>query len=128
MSEALQTYVDQQLMSTGKVDRAAILDQDGNTLAQSAGFRISPADGRSLHEQFVDPSLAMKNGIYVGGNQYAVVQADHRAIYGKRRLGGIVVVKTAKCIVVAIHEEGQAQGNAAAVVHCLADMLIEAGW
>jgi len=110
------------------VNQAAILGQDGNTWATSAGYSISPADGKGLAALFANASDASAKGVNVGGHKYITVKADNRSIYGKKGAGGVVAVKTGKAVVVAVYGEGQQPGNAANVVEKLADYLIENGY
>eukprot|EP01097_Dermamoeba_algensis_P010892 TRINITY_DN825_c0_g1_i1.p1 TRINITY_DN825_c0_g1~~TRINITY_DN825_c0_g1_i1.p1 ORF type:complete len:128 (-),score=25.84 TRINITY_DN825_c0_g1_i1:53-436(-) len=123
-----QTYVDSNLVGTGRVAKAAIVGLDGNTWATSPGFMVPPNEVVSLTNLYKNPSETFSNGINFAGKKYLAVKADNRSIYGKKGPGGCVIVKTGKALLVAIYEEGQQPGNAATVVEKVADYLLENGY
>eukprot|EP00999_Lentomonas_sp_LEN2_P001580 NODE_2644_length_528_cov_62.551122_g2594_i0.p1 GENE.NODE_2644_length_528_cov_62.551122_g2594_i0~~NODE_2644_length_528_cov_62.551122_g2594_i0.p1 ORF type:complete len:125 (+),score=16.24 NODE_2644_length_528_cov_62.551122_g2594_i0:60-434(+) len=118
-----QAYVDQQLVGTGHVTKAAILGHDGSQWAATAGFSVS--EGKQLAAQFANPNSAFSEGIKVAGVKYMTIKADQRSIYGKKGAGGCVCVKTNQAILVGMYDENIQPGQCTTVVEKLADYLIE---
>ncbi|MFB0633426.1 profilin [Streptomyces sp. AB3(2024)] len=82
---SFQEYVDRDLLGSGAVNQAAIIDQAGSTLAASAGLSISRQEGQALAALFSSPGAASK-GIKVAGRTFVSIKADSRSIYGQLRL------------------------------------------
>jgi len=123
-----QAYVDQNLVGTGRIAQAAIIGQDGNTWATSAGFQVSPVDGKRLVGGFVNPNEIISGGILLAGVKYLALRYDNRSIYGKKGPGGCICVKTKQAVLVAIYGEGSQPGDATNIVEKLADYLISVGY
>jgi len=123
-----QSYVDDQLIATKNISKAALLGLDGNTWATSAGFKVSPQEGAALAALFKTPQNAFGSGITIAGTKYLALKADNRSIYGKKGAAGIVCVKTGQTIIVGVYGEGIQPGAAANTAEKLADYLIENGY
>ncbi|KAH3761685.1 profilin I [Pelomyxa schiedti] len=126
-----QTYVDTNLVGSGFVDSAAILDAtNGAVWAKSATFPdvVANKEAAKLVQNFTDPSVPQSSGILCGKLKYMCVKADPRSVYGKGNKGGVVTVKTGKCILVGIYVEPKQPGNATKVVEDMADYLLGVGY
>uniref|UniRef100_A0A6B2LSA8 Profilin n=1 Tax=Arcella intermedia TaxID=1963864 RepID=A0A6B2LSA8_9EUKA len=123
-----QTYVDSNLVGTGKIAKAAILGQDGYTWATTPGFSISIDEGLQLMAGFDDAGPLRLDGLYAQGERYCDLKADERSVYGRRGTCGIVCVKTGRAVMVGVYDEGMHPGMAASVVEGLADYLIGCGY
>ena len=123
-----QAYVDDSLVGTGHVTKAAILGHDGSTWATSAGFNISQAEAKALYQAFNDASGIFASGIKIEGNKYMTIKADSRSVYGKKGAGGCACVKTTQAILVGMYDENIQPGQCSSVVEKLADYLIESGY
>ncbi|KAJ3563980.1 hypothetical protein NP233_g8591 [Leucocoprinus birnbaumii] len=119
-----QTYVDSNLLGSGKVAKAAILGQQGGVWAQSAGFEISPTEQKAIIDGFSKPEQVQANGVRVANEKYMTIQANPRSIYGKKQADGIVIVKTKQAILVAVYLAPIQAAEATPVVEKLADYLI----
>ncbi|KAH3761686.1 profilin II [Pelomyxa schiedti] len=133
-----QNYVDDNLVGSGFVDSAAILgSEDGSVWSRSSEFPSLSAliPGTEVAEvvsiikdNFEREHTPQSRGIWAGGLKYMCVKADTRSVYGKGNKGGIVTVRTGKCVLVGIYGEGKQAGNAVKTVEDLADYLIGAGF
>ncbi|EFA83938.1 profilin I [Heterostelium album PN500] len=121
-----QAYVDDQLIGTGQIAKAAILGgSDGSTWAIKPADFLKPGEGPALVALFKSPADVFSKGITIGGVKYMGIKGDPRSIYGKKGATGIVCVKTNQSIVVGYYNEMQQPGNAANVVEKLGDYLID---
>lgn len=78
-----QSYVDTNLLGTGKVSHAAILGLKGGVWAASAGFSLSPEEQKQLVAMFDNPSGVQASGLHAAGKKYFCLRADDRSVYGK---------------------------------------------
>lgn len=97
-------------------------------MASSADFHLSNAESEALTDLFRNPSRAVQEGINVGNAKYLLVNADESSIHGKKGSSGVIAVKSAQCVIVAVYGEGQHFGSAATVVERLADYLRGKGY
>ncbi|KAF1348831.1 profilin [Delphinella strobiligena] len=127
-----QAYVDQSLVGTGNLDKAAIFNSEGNSVwATSAGFTVSPAEMKEIvtaYQDKADVKQVQSTGLHVAGDRYVVIKADDRSLYGKKGKEGIVVVKTTQAILVTHYPEVVQPGVAANTVEQLGDYLISVGY
>ncbi|KAK4620151.1 Profilin [Fulvia fulva] len=127
-----QAYVDQSLVGTGNVDKAAIFSAAGDSVwATSPSFQISPAEMTSIttaYKDTADVKQVQSTGLHIAGEKYVVLKADDRSIYGKKGREGVVIVKTQQAILVAHYPESVQPGSAANTVEQLGDYLIKVGY
>ncbi|KAI9018381.1 profilin [Hyaloraphidium curvatum] len=123
-----QAYVDNNLLGTAKVTKAAIHGHDGSLWATSKGFAISAPEFQALFKAFKDPSGARASGLTLAGVKYIVLRADDRSIYGKKGAGGIACVKTKQAVIIGEYEEPIQPGECTKVVEGLADYLISVNY
>lgn len=117
------------LISTGKVNKAAIYSVAGDSLWASSGdFQISAQEIINIAQGYSDPSQLQSHGLHVEGQKYFLLKADDRSIYGKQDDQGVIAVKTTQAIVVAHYPSGVQAQEATAVVEVLADYLIRMGY
>ncbi|KAF8427794.1 hypothetical protein EV426DRAFT_529113, partial [Tirmania nivea] len=122
-------YVDQSLIGTGKIDKAAIFSGAGDSVwAVSAGFSAKPEEIQCIVKGYSDPLPLYSNGVWINGVKYLCIKADDRSIYGRKDKEGVCCVKTKQAILVAHYPEGVQSGDAAKVVEQLADYLIGVGY
>ncbi|KAJ3026380.1 UNVERIFIED_CONTAM: profilin, required for normal timing of actin polymerization in response to thermal stress [Siphonaria sp. JEL0065] len=123
-----QGYVDNQLLGTQKIQKAAIYGHDGAVWAASAGFALSPAEATALIGAYKDASGIRGNGLYAAGIKYFTLRADDRSIYGKQGAGGIICVKTKMAVLIGVYADPVQPGEATKVVEALADYLISVNY
>jgi profilin len=126
-----QSYVDDQLLGTGKIAKAAIYGHDGVLWATSPDFSLSKEEVLTLVEAFDKPDKIVTNGIYCGGTKYFALSHDDTNIHGKmvkKGSDGIVAFKTSKAIIIGTYTEVTAPGAANKVVADLGDYLTGVGY
>ncbi|SPO05997.1 related to profilin [Cephalotrichum gorgonifer] len=123
-----QAYVDDTLVKSGHLDKAAILSLDGtSTWATTAGFQVSAEEGKALASILTTDAgkeAVWANGFHVGGERFVVTKAEGRSLYGRQGREGVCIVKTAQTLIVGHYGESHVAGNTANVVEKLADYLI----
>ncbi|KAM0746979.1 profilin [Meredithblackwellia eburnea MCA 4105] len=123
-----QAYVDTNLLGTGKINKAAILGQQGGVWATSAGYDLTADEQSKLVSAFNDPGSVQASGLHAAGQKFFALKADERSVYGKKGAAGIVTVKTKQAVIVAEYPEGVVPGDATKIVEELADYLIGVGY
>lgn len=117
------------LISTGKIDKAAIYSAAGDSLwAESGGFQIAQQEILTIAGGYADPLQLQAHGLHMQGQKYFLLRADERSIYAKQDDQGIVAVKTKQAIVIAHYPSGVQAPEATSVVEKLADYLISVGY
>jgi len=80
-----QSYVDDHLIASGAVTKAAIVGVGGETWATSAGFSVSDTEAKALVTGFTDASGLQAGGIMVGGEKYMFIKCESgKEIIGKK--------------------------------------------
>eukprot|EP01112_Ceratiomyxa_fruticulosa_P015734 TRINITY_DN466_c0_g1_i1.p1 TRINITY_DN466_c0_g1~~TRINITY_DN466_c0_g1_i1.p1 ORF type:complete len:128 (-),score=14.53 TRINITY_DN466_c0_g1_i1:155-538(-) len=121
-----QPYVDDNLVGTGNLKHAALISAtNGAVWAISENFVLSKGEGFSLVEKFKNPDAACRTGITVGGSSYIVLRGDEKSIYGKKGATGVILAKTAQCIIIGYYDNTIVPGRAVVTVESLADYLRE---
>ncbi|KAH8828111.1 profilin [Flagelloscypha sp. PMI_526] len=123
-----QTYVDSNLLGTGKIAKAAILGLQGGVWAASTGYTLAPEEQNAAINAFKSPDEALANGIRAAGQKFFTLQATDRSVYGKKAADGIVLVKTKQAVLVAEYTAPIQAGEATPIVEGLADYLIGVGY
>ncbi|KAI0795067.1 profilin [Abortiporus biennis] len=123
-----QTYVDSNLVGTGKIAKAAILGQQGGVWATSSNFNLSPEEQKFIIDGYAHPDNVQAHGIRAEGQKYFTLQATDRTIQGKKGADGIIIVKTKQAILVAVYSAPIQAPEANPIVENLADYLIGVGY
>ncbi|KAI3646735.1 hypothetical protein MP228_009663 [Amoeboaphelidium protococcarum] len=119
-----QAYVDQNLVGTQKVTKAAIHGLDGTPWATSAGFSVKPDEVKNIVKAFSDASGIRASGLHVAGEKYIAIKTDDRSVYGKKGACGTCCVKTKQAVLIGVYDDKIQPGEAAKIVEALADYLI----
>merc|ERR1719479_374135 len=123
-----QSYVDDQLLKTGKVAAATICGHDGSIWASSAGFNVTAAELKSLATNFANTEVLAMNGIRIGEKKYMYLSASDKVIRGKSGTSGVHIMKTVQAIIVALYKEPVVPEQCATVVEALGEYLISVGY
>lgn len=123
-----QAYVDNSLLGSKKVSKAAIHGLDGNPWAMSAGFNVSLAEMKAIIAAFSDQSAARSNGLHAAGERFIFLRGDDRSLYGKKGATGLVCIKTSKAIIVGYYNDTIQPGEATTVIEKLGDYLRSVGY
>eukprot|EP01106_Pelomyxa_sp_JSP_P014370 TRINITY_DN4564_c0_g1_i2.p1 TRINITY_DN4564_c0_g1~~TRINITY_DN4564_c0_g1_i2.p1 ORF type:complete len:151 (-),score=52.18 TRINITY_DN4564_c0_g1_i2:97-504(-) len=122
------------LLAGGHLTQAAILGlSDGAVWASSDNFpdisgNTPTGVKQSLYlvNNIFDfaHKVAQQNGIWVGSKKYFCVKYEGRSVYGRVPKGGVAVVRTKTCAIVALYDDTTTAGAAVTAVESLADYLI----
>ncbi|KAF8266232.1 profilin [Lactarius quietus] len=123
-----QTYVETNLVGSGKVTRAAIIGLEGGVWAASPGYTVLPNEQKEIVAAFKSADIAQANGIRLSGQKFFTVKADERSIYVKKQSDGACLVKTKQAVLIAEYVAPLQAGECTPVVEGLADYLINAGY
>lgn len=123
-----QAYIDNNLVSSGKIHSAAIYAHDGSIWAISPSISLSTEALLSLVNAFDNASDVRSNGLHVAGRRFIVFRSDNRSIYGKSEKDGVVAVKTGLTVLLAFYNDPVQAGEATKVVEELADYLLSVGF
>ena len=87
-------YVDNALMSSGVVTKAAIMGLDNwKKWASSPNFEVDEAEAKYLIDGFLDPTDLRAEGILLDGQYLVCVRADGDLIMGRQSGGGCIIAK-----------------------------------
>ncbi|KAF9174001.1 profilin, required for normal timing of actin polymerization in response to thermal stress [Mortierella sp. AD011] len=123
-----QEYVNNQLVGTGKVKKAAIFGHDGSLWAGSPDFKVGAAEAQKLIKAFQDPKDILTDGFYLEGTKYVLLRYDDKTIYARHGQNGVACVKTGQTVLIGYYGEGMQAGDCNEVVAKLADYLNGAGY
>ncbi|CAL1711119.1 unnamed protein product [Somion occarium] len=123
-----QTYVDSNLVGSGKISRAAIIGLQGGVWASSPGFTLSTEEQQALINGFSKADQIQASGIRLAGQKFFTLSVSDRSIYGKKQADGTIIVKTKQAILVAEYDAPIQAPEATPIVEGLADYLISVGY
>lgn len=123
-----QTYVDNNLVGTGKCSQAAILGQKGGVWAISAGLPLSSEEQTAIINAYANPDHVQSGGLHIGGRHYAALSHDGRTIQLKAHADGATLVKTKLAILIAVHVAPIQGAECRLIVESLADYLISVNY
>ncbi|KAK4684771.1 profilin, partial [Tremellales sp. Uapishka_1] len=122
-------YVDDHLVGTGKITKAAILGKQGGVWAASAGYDISAAEQKAITTQyFTSPDVPQANGIVVAGFKFMTIQATPDAVIGRKGEKGIFIIPTTQAILIAEYDSPIPAGDANIIATKLAEYLKGVGY
>ncbi|KAF9183709.1 profilin, required for normal timing of actin polymerization in response to thermal stress [Haplosporangium sp. Z 767] len=119
-----QTYVDNNLVGTGKVSKGAIYGLDGSVWATSPGFNVSGDEVKSLVAAFSDSSNIAANGLFLEGVKYVYLRTVGDSIYARHGATGVTLTKAKTCVLVGFYGENMQAGDCNSVVENLAQYLV----
>ncbi|KAK9142013.1 hypothetical protein Syun_011413 [Stephania yunnanensis] len=125
-----QSYVDDQLVGSGQLASAAIVNLSEATVsARSSSFpEITDEEISAIIDGYKSPNSFYDNGFTIGGTAYMAVKADERSVYGKKEATGVCMAKTSQLLIIGVYDEKNQPSSAALVVEKLADFFIENGY
>ncbi|KAK7691569.1 hypothetical protein QCA50_004968 [Cerrena zonata] len=123
-----QAYVDDNLVKSGKIVKAAIIGLQGGVWASSAGYTLSPEEQQALISGFVSPDQVQANGVRLAGQKFFTLVVNDRSIYVKKQADGAIIVKTKQAILIGEYKAPIQASEATTVVEGLADYLIGVGY
>lgn len=125
-----QAYVDSSLVSSGHIDKGAIISLAGDSVwATSAGFTIEPAEMKVIASIFEGNSSAAdkaySEGLHVGGERFVatIISTDDSIIMVRKGKTGVAIAKTGMSIIIGHYGENAQASNARATVEALAAFM-----
>jgi len=126
---AWQPYIDQHLVGSGHVTKAAIFGLDGALWAQSIGWIAVPAKCAAEIKILVsscnekDTSFPEKGIIFNGTKYIFTSRPTGASAAGKKGATGVVLAKTKKAIIIAFYDDKIQPGNCVTTTLKIADYL-----
>ena len=107
-----QEYVDNALISHGSISKAGIygFNETSDISSQSVekwasrNFDPSVEELKLILTSFIDPQQIVAQGIFLEGTKFVCLSTNTSTIVGKRTTCGCVVMKTTRCLIVAVYE------------------------
>ncbi|CEP15962.1 hypothetical protein [Parasitella parasitica] len=118
-----QAYVDNNLLGTGKVSKAAIYGLNGGKWATSGGFELDTNEVQEIIKGFDDNDSIRGSGVKLMKEKYLVLVADAEHIICKKGSAGASIFKTGQAFLVGTYVEGMSPEECNKVVGSLADYL-----
>ncbi|XP_059619227.1 profilin [Phlebotomus argentipes] len=123
-----QDYVDNQLLASRCVSKAAIAGHDGGVWAKSDAFEVTKDEISKLVKGFEREDLLTSGGVTLAGQRYIYLSGTDRVIRAKLGKVGVHCMKTQQAVIVSIYEDPVQPQQAASVVEKLGDYLITCGY
>uniref|UniRef100_A0A336KD15 Profilin n=1 Tax=Culicoides sonorensis TaxID=179676 RepID=A0A336KD15_CULSO len=123
-----QDYVDNQLIASHCVSKAAICGHDGSVWAKTDNFEVTQPEIMKLVQGFEKTELLTSGGVTLAGQRYIYLSGTDRVIRAKFGKTGVHCMKTTQAVIVSIYEEPVQPQQAASVVEKLGDYLITCGY
>jgi len=123
-----QSYVDDQLLATKSVTKAAIAGHDGTIWANSEGFAVSGEEVKMILSNFGDSDKLAQNGLTIAGSRYIFLSSTDHVIRAKKGTSGLHVMKTVQAVIVCQYEDPVRPEQCATVTEKLGEYLITVGY
>ncbi|CAO3625814.1 unnamed protein product [Cunninghamella echinulata] len=121
-----QQFIEQPLLSSGKLDQAAIYNSEKNEiLASSPGFSLINNEYIDLVNGFTDPAPLSSNGFYINGVKYFTIYSDNQSIRGKSSQGGVATAKCKIAIIIGTYGNNVSPGEADLTIERFCDYLTD---
>ncbi|WVR03108.1 hypothetical protein IAU60_000098 [Kwoniella sp. DSM 27419] len=119
-----QAYVDDHLVGTGKVTKAAILGKQGGVWAASSGYTLSQKEQDAIVKTaFTQPDQIRAGGITLAGFKFMCISAEPGEVIGRKGERGCFLIPTNQAILVAEYDAPITAGDANVIVSKLAEYL-----
>ena len=127
-----QTYVDTNLVGSGRISRAAIMGAQGGMWAASAGYQLTAAEQKALVDGFSQPDTLRSIAVRLDNQRYYVVsvrpQGVKVTVESKKQRNGALLIKTRRAIIVAEYTAPTERTEALFIADGVADHLVGAGY
>uniref|UniRef100_A0A914QJQ5 Profilin n=1 Tax=Panagrolaimus davidi TaxID=227884 RepID=A0A914QJQ5_9BILA len=91
-----QDLVNNNLIGTGNVSKAAIVGFDGSVWGKSDNFNLDQGEATQAAKAFVNPDAVLASGLRFEGQKFFVLRADDERVIGKKQGDGFFLYKTAQ--------------------------------
>ncbi|CAL4058645.1 unnamed protein product [Meganyctiphanes norvegica] len=117
------SYISDQLLASGNVQKGAICGLDGSVWAVSDSWGIQAAEAQKLANAFKDPSVLHMGGIVVAGEKFMFLGGTDEVLRGKKQANGIHIVKTNTAMIIGYYADPIKHPQCATTVENLGDYL-----
>ncbi|GMR32769.1 hypothetical protein PMAYCL1PPCAC_02964, partial [Pristionchus mayeri] len=114
-------FVNNNLVGSGNVSKAAIIGFDGSVWGKSDNFKIGGEEAAAVARGFANKDGLLGSGLKFEGEKYFVLQADDDRVIGKKGGSGFFVYKTLQCFIISIYEGGVQPEKCSTTTGALAD-------
>jgi len=122
------SYVNDQLLATKKVQEAIICGHDGSVWAKSAGVAPTAEELGHIAKNFGNVEVMSMSGMKLGGEKFMFLQADNNIMRGKKGTSGVHIMKTTQAILISVYREPVVAEECATVTEKLGEYLISVGY
>jgi len=123
-----QDYVDNQLLASQLISKAAIAGLDGGVWAKSDGFEVTKEELAKLVAGYEKKELLTSGGVTLAGQRFIYLSGTDCVIRAKLGKIGVHCMKTNQAVIVSVYEEPVQPQQAASIVEKLGDYLIGHGY
>uniref|UniRef100_A0AC35UIF0 Profilin n=1 Tax=Rhabditophanes sp. KR3021 TaxID=114890 RepID=A0AC35UIF0_9BILA len=120
--------VNDNLIGTGFVSKAAIVGLDGSIWGVSDNFSIDANEGAACAKGFSNHNGVLGTGLKFETKKYLVIRADDERIIGKQGADGFFAYKTKQAVIIGIYSNGLQPEKCSTTVGALADYLKSTGY
>jgi len=119
-----QSYVDNQLMGSGLIEKAVIAGHDGTVWAKSENINPSVDELSKLSSSFNDQSPLTMSGLHIGGEKFVYLSGTEKVVRCKKGKSGLHAMKTQQAVLIAVYNEPVQHSQVASIVETLGDYFI----
>ncbi|KAK6347686.1 profilin, required for normal timing of actin polymerization in response to thermal stress [Orbilia javanica] len=126
-----QSYVDTSLLSSHKIDKAAIFSADGESVwATTPGFNITPETVKFFAANYDSLDSFFSKSTNIGEAKYVCIAQEPAGDGAYLRHGkmGVVIIKTKQALIIAHHPDTVERYDATKVTVALATYLTSVGY
>ncbi|PAV73230.1 hypothetical protein WR25_14319 [Diploscapter pachys] len=120
--------VNNNLVGSGNVSKAAICGFDGAIWGKSDNFKINPEEAVTAGKAFTQLDTLLGTGLKFEGEKYFVLNADQDRVIGKKAANGFFLYKTKQAVIISIYEGGVQPENCSKTTGALADYFSSIGY
>uniref|UniRef100_A0AAF5PM35 Profilin n=2 Tax=Wuchereria bancrofti TaxID=6293 RepID=A0AAF5PM35_WUCBA len=119
--------VNNNLVGSGNVSKAAICGFDGSIWGKSDNFKLEQTEATAAGKGFQNKDALLGTGMKFEGEKYFVLQADDERIIGKKGSTGFFIYKTGQAVIISIYEDGVQPEQCSKTTGALADYFKNMG-
>ncbi|VDN51579.1 unnamed protein product [Dracunculus medinensis] len=113
--------INNNLIGSGNVAKAAICGFDGSIWGKSDNFKIEASEAVAAGQSFSNKDNLLGLGLKFEGEKFFVLQADDERIIGKKGSKGFFLYKTGQAVIITIYENGMQPEMCSKTAGALAD-------
>uniref|UniRef100_A0A0N5A7M8 Profilin n=1 Tax=Syphacia muris TaxID=451379 RepID=A0A0N5A7M8_9BILA len=113
--------IDQYLIKTGAVSKAAICGFDGSIWGKSDNFKLEESEAAAASQCFKSKDFVLGTGVVLEGVKYYVLQADDERVIGRKGSSGFFIYTSNRAVIISVYEDGLLPGTCSKATGALAD-------